>query len=129
MTNKGELPLEITDVQLPADGWYYLMVVRPLPRFQQSDYCLTLKSEDPESKAWETLDVAWPNNESDEDATLTSAEAKTAEETAVKESGELAPAEEPVTEATVEPSAMMAAPPIVEETTVDQTGELAPAED
>ena len=129
MTNKGELPLEITDVQLPADGWYYLMVVRPLPRFQQSDYCLTLKSEDPESKAWETLDVAWPNNESDEDATLTSAEAKTAEETAVKESGELAPAEEPATEATVEPSAMMAAPPIVEETTVDQTGELAPAED
>ena len=80
MTTKGELPLEMENVQLPpVDGWYYLMVIRPLPRFYESDYCLTLKSEDPESKAWETLEVAWPTDESAQDGALTSDEAQTAE--------------------------------------------------
>ena len=123
VTNKGELPLEMTDVHLPADGWYYLMVIRPLPRFYQSDYCLTLKSEDPESKAWETLEVAWPTDESAQDGALTSDEAQTAEFLNDES------AEEPVSETTVE-SPTAGAPAIEEETTVEPSSEVvAPAEE
>lgn len=63
---KGTLPLELSVEDLPADGSYYIMVIRPLFRLHKADYCLTLESDDPESQAWQTFDVAWPSDDSEE---------------------------------------------------------------
>jgi len=180
---KDQMPFDMS-AELPEDGYYYVMVIRPLLRFYQTDYCLTLESKHPESVAWQTLDVVWPGDNAEEDTAATSTEAKTAEalsdevfieessvledttsgeitgvvptltgsepvglapdsstpgpldqvssqevqaveETTVDETAEVAPAEEPATEVTVEPT-VMGAPPILEETTVDETGVVAP---
>jgi hypothetical protein len=59
---------------LPANGTYYVMVIRPLLRFYKTDYCLTLESDHEESQAWKTFDVAWPSNESEDNTASTSAE-------------------------------------------------------
>ena len=74
---KDEMPFEMSAV-LPADGTYYVMVIRPLLRFHKTDYCLTLESNYQDSEAWKTLEVAWPSDDSEESATSTSTEAKTA---------------------------------------------------
>ncbi len=63
---KDQLPLTMS-ATLPADGTYYVMVIRPLLRFYKTDYCLTLKSNYEDSQAWQTFDVAWPNDDSSED--------------------------------------------------------------
>ena len=75
---KDLLPFELSAV-LPADGEYYVMVIRPLLRYYGTDYCLTLESDYPESEAWQSLDVVWPGDDSEEDTATTSTEAKTAE--------------------------------------------------
>jgi len=179
---KDQMPFDMS-AALPEDGDYYVMVIRPLLRFYNADYCLTLESDHPDSEAWQTLDVVWPGDDSEEDTAPTSTEAKTAElqsaevydegafdsgditlgetteavspltgseqvsvtpdssavesvveevsgqevqaveETTVEDTGEIAPAEEPATEATDEP-AVMATPQITEE----NIGEVAPEE-
>jgi len=188
---KDQIPFDMS-ADLPEDGYYYVMVIRPLLRFYQTDYCLTLESDRPDSEAWKTLDVVFPGDDSEEDTSLSADATKLAEpmsfeadavatgtsnepdsgdtidklttfsseptttnltagetpvepateateeptmmgsppileETAVNETGELAPVEEPTTEATEEPT-MMGSPPIPEETAVDKTGEVAPEE-
>lgn len=140
---KHELPLLIEDLQLPEDGWYYIMVIRPLRRFHEADYCLSLVSNDPESTAWESLEVAWPNNDSEEKATSTSTEAKTAEvqkddvadegssgtgDTTPAEPAEVVPAPTTVEPVSVAPAI---APTSVspEETTVQETVKAAPAKE
>jgi len=152
---KGELPLVFEPMQLPpdGDGWYYIMVMRPHHRFQEVDYCLSLQSDDLESKVWETLTVAWPSDESAEDTTLTSAEAQTLEVQSdeVSDEGSLGSedtfsadttgvvptltASEPVS---VIPDSSTSAPvdegssqelQAVEETVVDDTGEATLAEE
>jgi hypothetical protein len=60
---KNTLPMELEVMNLPATGSYYIMVIRPLFRLHKADYCLTLESDDPESQAWQTLQVAWPDEE------------------------------------------------------------------
>jgi hypothetical protein len=70
---KEQLPLTLS-ATLPADGTYYVMLIRPLLRFYQTDYCLTLESDFQGSQAWKTFDVAWPNDESGDDIASTSAE-------------------------------------------------------
>jgi hypothetical protein len=62
---KDTLPMDLEVMNLPADGSYYIMVIRPLFRLHKADYCLTLESDDPESQAWQTLQVAWPNDDSE----------------------------------------------------------------
>ena len=153
---KAELPLEMTDVLLsPVDGWYYLMVIRPLRRHHQVDYCLSLKSDDPESKAWETLTVAWPSSDgSEEDTTLTSAEANTVEEVQsdeVSDEGSLGSEDTIPADTTGVVPTLTASEPVgvipdssasvpvdegssqevqaIEETAVDDTGEVALAEE
>jgi hypothetical protein len=75
---KGELPLDIENLQLPEDGWYYIMVIRPLPRFFSTDYCVSLESTNGATAA--SLQVAWPGSDSEEDAaTATPDEDKAAE--------------------------------------------------
>ena len=76
---KGVLPLVRENIELPADGLYYIMVIRPLRRFNQTDYCLTLESDNEDSQAWQTLQVAYPGDDTEENTTSTSTEAKTAE--------------------------------------------------
>jgi hypothetical protein len=68
---KGRLPLKLTVKDLPADGWYYIMVIQPFFRFHQIDYCLTVESGNAASQAWQTLEVAWPSDESEESTTST----------------------------------------------------------
>jgi hypothetical protein len=63
---KGRLPLELTVEDLPA-GWYYIMVVQPIFRFDKVDYRvdyhLTLDSDHPDAEACQTLlEVAWPSD-------------------------------------------------------------------
>ena len=70
---KNQLPLNMS-ATLPADGTYYVMLIRPLLRFYQTDYCLTLESDFQGSQAWKTFNVAWPNDESGDDTASTSAE-------------------------------------------------------
>ncbi len=74
---KGTIPMDLTVEQLPADGSYYIMVIRPLPRFYRTDYCLSLES--PDSQIWESLQLAWPGDDTEEDSTTTSAEVNVAE--------------------------------------------------
>jgi hypothetical protein len=69
---KDQLPLSMS-ATLPADGTYYVMLIRPLLRFYKTDYCLTLESDMPDSQAWESFDVAWPSDESEDDTASTSA--------------------------------------------------------
>jgi hypothetical protein len=68
---KGRLPLELTVEDLPA-GWYYIMVVQPLFRFDKVDYWvdyhLTLDTGDPAGQTCQTLRVAWPSADSEEDS-------------------------------------------------------------
>ena len=70
---KDQLPLTMS-ATLPANGTYYVMLIRPLLRFYKTDYCLTLESDYEESQAWKTFDVAWPNDESEDNTASTSAE-------------------------------------------------------
>ncbi|MCG6917433.1 MAG: PPC domain-containing protein [Deltaproteobacteria bacterium] len=149
---KDLLPFEMS-ADLPADGEYYVMVIRPLLRYYQTDYCLTLESDHPESEAWQTLDVVWPGDDSEEDAATTSTEVKTLElqsaevddegafdsaDTTLGETTEVVPAltsSEPVivspdsgtTESLVEEGSVQEEQ-AVKETTVDDTAEVAPAE-
>jgi hypothetical protein len=138
---KEQMPFHMS-ANLPQDGDYYVMVIRPLMRFYKTDYCLTLESDHPNSEAWQTLDVVWPGDDSEEDTATTSTDAKTAElqsaevydegafdaaDTTFGETAEVAPAEEPAAEATDE-AAVMGAPSIPEETTFDNTAEVAPDE-
>jgi hypothetical protein len=74
---KDQLPLTMS-ATLPADGTYYVMLIRPLLRFYKTDYCLTLESDMPDSQAWESFDVAWPSDDSDDDTASTTTTAKTA---------------------------------------------------
>jgi hypothetical protein len=69
---KDQLPLGMS-ATLPADGTYYVMLIRPLLRFYKTDYCLTLESDMPDSQAWKSFDVAWPKDESKDDTASTSA--------------------------------------------------------
>jgi len=69
---KDQLPLSMS-ATLPADGTYYVMLIRPLLRFYKTDYCITLESDMPDSQAWESFDVAWPSDDSDDDTASTSA--------------------------------------------------------
>jgi hypothetical protein len=66
---KSNLPLHMTVGPLEADGWYYVMVIRPLPRFHDVDYCLSLDSDNADSQVWKTLDVVWPGDDSEENTT------------------------------------------------------------
>jgi hypothetical protein len=66
---KEQMPFDMS-ADLPEDGYYYVMVIRPLLRFYQTDYCLTIESSRTDSEAWETLDVVWPGDDSEEDTTL-----------------------------------------------------------
>ena len=75
---KDQMPFDMS-ADLPEDGEYYVMVIRPLLRFYQTDYCLTLESDHPDSEAWQTLDVVWPGDDSEEDTATTSTETKLAE--------------------------------------------------
>jgi len=75
---KDQMPFDMS-ADLPADGYYYVMVIRPLLRFYKADYCLTLESDHPDSEAWQTLDVVWPGDDSEEDTTLSADAAKLAE--------------------------------------------------
>jgi len=75
---KDQMPFDMS-ADLPEDGYYYVMVIRPLLRFYQADYCLTLESDRPDSVAWESLDVVWPGDDSEEDTTLSADETKLAE--------------------------------------------------
>ena len=70
---KDQLPLTMS-ATLPADGTYYVMLIRPLLRFYKTDYCVTLESDMKNSEAWESFDVAWPSDDSEGDTTSTSAE-------------------------------------------------------
>jgi hypothetical protein len=80
---KGALPLvlgeEYEELVLPADGQYYIMVMQPLRRLYRTDYCLEVKSDDPESLAWQTLKPAWSTESSAEEASETSEETSTVE--------------------------------------------------
>jgi len=100
---KGPLPLDIS-ADLKADGWYYIMVIRPLPRLYRAEYCLTLESSIDGSKSLTTLEVAWPGDNSQEDTGTSSDEANVEEfqndEPPVVAASELestAPVNEPVT--------------------------------
>jgi len=75
---KEQIPFDMS-ADLPEDGDYYVLVIRPLLRFYQTDYCLTLESNHPDSQAWQTLDVVWPGEDSEEDTTLSADETKLAE--------------------------------------------------
>jgi hypothetical protein len=75
---KDQIPFDMS-TDLPEDGYYYVMVIRPLLRFYQTDYCLTLESDDPYSEAWQSLDVVLPGDDAEEDTTLSTAETRLAE--------------------------------------------------
>jgi hypothetical protein len=70
---KDQLPLTMS-ATLPADGTYYVMLIRPLLRFYKTDYCVTLESDMKNSEAWESFDVAWPSDESEDNTASTSAQ-------------------------------------------------------
>ena len=59
---KENMPFEMS-AYLPADGDYYVMVIRPLLSFYKTDYCLTIESDHPDSEAWQTLDVVGPGDD------------------------------------------------------------------
>jgi hypothetical protein len=123
---KDHLPLTLS-ATLPANGTYYVMLIRPLLRFYRTDYCLTLESDFQDSQAWKTFDVAWPNDESED----CSASASAAESEEVQESTETVDSVSaddgtgPVTLSTtaIEPTS---APP--EEITVEETSDVPPEE-
>ncbi len=69
---KDQLPLTLS-ATLPANGTYYVILIRPLLRFYQTDYCVTLESDNENSEAWKSFDVAWPSDDSDDDTASTSA--------------------------------------------------------
>jgi hypothetical protein len=71
---KEHIPFDMS-ATLPADGTYYVMLIRPLLRYYQTDYCLSLTSDlQEDSQAWKTFEVAWPNDESGDDTACTTAE-------------------------------------------------------
>jgi hypothetical protein len=105
---KDQMPFDMS-AGLPAEGYYYVMVIRPLLRFYKTDYCLTIESDHPDSEAWKTLDVVWPGDDSEEDTSLSADETNLAEPLSVEagvvaasEPDNTAPVEEPVTVATEE---------------------------
>ena len=73
---QDEPTLDITGVELPETGLYYIMVIRPFRHFHDFDYCLSLDSD---GEAGDSLVVAWPDDDSEENAPAASTEAKTAE--------------------------------------------------
>jgi hypothetical protein len=77
INNKGTIPLEIKEAELPATGWYYIMVIRPLPRFFRTDYCLTLETTN--SDTANSLQLVWPGDNSQQDTTTNEEESMTAE--------------------------------------------------
>ena len=119
---KDHLPLTLS-ATLPADGTYYVMVIRPLLRFYQTDYCLTLESDNEKSQAWESFDVAWPNDESEDDPALTSteepADVQKSTETVASPSADDGPVPAVLSTTALEPTA---APP--EGITVEETGDV-----
>jgi hypothetical protein len=147
---KDQLPFDMS-AELPENGYYYIMVIRPLLRFYQTDYCLTLESNQPDSQAWRTLEVVLPGDDSEED-TPTLTEAKTAEFQSAEVSDEGSPGSENTTFGEItgelppptgsEPVSIASATiapepvdggrgpelPIEEETMVNGAGEVAPAE-
>ena len=70
---KGKLPLELAVEDL-AEGQYYIMIIQPLFRYNKVDYCLTLESDYDDSQAWESLEMAWPKDESEDNSASTLAE-------------------------------------------------------
>ena len=136
---KDQMPFDMS-ADLPEDGYYYVMVIRPLLRFYKTDYCLTIESDQPDSQAWQTLDVVWPGDDSKEDTATTSTEEKAVFESVDEGSDQVVQeVEQTTTEGTVETtsvkettaevteqSAGTDAPQITEETT---TVETAPVED
>ena len=151
---KGQIPFDMTTVPLPKDGYYYVMVIRPLLKFYKTDYCLTLKSDREDSQAWRTLDVVWPDDDSEEGSATTSAEAMTVEPQSNEVLDEASPGSEDTTfgeipgelsTPTGSDSAGIAAPdasmpePVdegsgqelqpTEKTTVSETSEVAPVEE
>jgi hypothetical protein len=119
---KDHLPLTMS-ATLPANGTYYIMLIRPLLRFYQTDYCLTLESDYEESQAWETFDVAWPHDESDDDTASTSAEEPkdVQNNTETLDGGSANDGPVPVTLSTTAVAPTSAAP---EENTVEETGDV-----
>ncbi|MCG6945599.1 MAG: pre-peptidase C-terminal domain-containing protein [Deltaproteobacteria bacterium] len=118
---KDHVPFSMS-ATLPADGTYYVMVIRPLLRFYQTDYCLSLTSSlQEDSQAWKTFEVAWPDDESEDDisASTSAAESEDVQSALSGESedGDLAPVTLSTT--ALEPSS---APP--EEITVEETGDV-----
>ncbi|NIR16792.1 MAG: hypothetical protein GWN86_23875 [Desulfobacterales bacterium] len=67
---KEHIPFSMS-ATLPANGTYYVMLIRPLLRFYQTDYCLTLKSDFLDSKAADTFDVVRPHDDSQGDSAST----------------------------------------------------------
>jgi hypothetical protein len=129
---KDQLPLALS-ATLPANGTYYVILIRPLLRFYQTDYCVTLESDFLDSQAWESFDVAWPNDESEDDPALTCteepADVQNDTETVAGASVDDSPVPVALSTTAIEPTA--APPP--EETTVEETAavpteEVAPAE-
>jgi hypothetical protein len=129
---KDQMPFDMS-ADLPEDGYYYVMVIRPLLRFYKTDYCLTIESDHPDSQAWQTLDVVWPGDDSEEDTAATSTEEKAVlesvdtssdqvvqevEETTTEGTVETAPVKEITAEVT-EQTAVMDAPQVIEATTVE----------
>ena len=119
---KGTLPLELAVEDL-AEGQYYIMIIQPLFRYNKVDYCLTLESNYDNSQAWESLEVAWPKDESEDDTTPTSAaESKDVQnDTETVDSGSANDDQVPVTLSTtaIEPTSTPS-----EEVTVEKTGDV-----
>jgi hypothetical protein len=122
---KDQLPFGMS-VTLPADGTYYVMLIRPLLRFYKTDYCLTLESDMPDSQAWESFDVAWPSDDSGDDTALTSAaepeDVQKSTETLAGESADNGPVPVALSTTAIEPTI---APP--EEPVVETPAETEPA--
>jgi hypothetical protein len=119
---KDHLPLTLS-ATLPADGTYYVILIRPLLRFYQTDYCVTLESDDELSTAWDSFDVAWPSDDSEDDTASTSAAepeaAQKSTETVASASADDGPVPVALSTTALEPTA---APP--EEITVEETDDL-----
>jgi hypothetical protein len=123
---KGTLPLELA-VENLAEGQYYIMVIQPLFRSNKVDYCLTLESDIPDSKAWETFDVAWPSDDSADDTASTSAaepeDVQKSTETLAGESEDNGPVPVALSTTAIAPTS---APP--EEITDEETGDVSTEE-
>jgi len=131
INKKGTIPLEIKDAELPATGWYYIMVIRPLPRFFRTDYCLTLETTN--SDTANSLQLVWPGDDSQQDATTEeeamAAESKSVDSTTVTVSIE--GANEPASVSSEEPvvDESEAASPNESATDAENSGDMQPADE